>query len=701
MTRLITIFDKDLNQRVFRLFEENEVEEKVDTNLTISASSASIDVGNNVELTGVLTDENSVPLGGMSIRILKNNVLVDTVTTNSSGVYSKIITGLDIGTYHFHASYAGNDVYDNALSETIDVSVVGHTYAVTITADKQSILTTESVTVTGTVTRDGTGYSGQTVRLFDDGTLIDTLTTDSNGEYTKTVSNLTQGAHRFYSQFDVYESSTILVEVVEHNYSINITADNPIIQSGDTSIITATLLDGSDPMVGETLSYSLTNKGTVVGSGSASTNNDGEISITYVGAGLGDIDVEVTYSTLLQKTYELEDCMKYYPLVDNSDESAFTIPTGTTVSYSDEGMRLSANAYKQIKLTEKLTSDCSVEFTVVDYSTSSYSYPPVIVYAYTNGETTPNQQIFISNDSSSMLILGNTINHVPVKGGKYKIEYTSSNIRVYENNTLLASASNSVGLPTRFEWHTGPNRWAVYKDLKIKALPEKEPDNLTLSSATPIIQKDDTATINATLTHNDVAVSGKTLNYSITHDNNGVLNILDSGSVVTDTNGEASITYTGTGIGDVTFEVTYDTLLQETYELIDAIYYDTATSDQSSNYYYTPIGGVSFSYQNNWYVLTLGTSANYVQLNGLTDNVKGKTINFEVELELNGASTRLEVYADSTRIGYSPYSTSNGVLSISDLAIPSDATNVYFRIVRRYTDDGDSIKFKNFKLYQI
>ncbi|MCR5027196.1 MAG: hypothetical protein K6A34_07130 [Methanobrevibacter sp.] len=140
--------------------------------------------------------------------------------------------------------------------------------------------------------------------------------------------------------------------------------------------------------------------------------------------------------------------------------------------------------------------------------------------------------------------------------------------------------------------------------------------------------------------------------------------------------------------------------LQETYELIDAIFYDATSSDNSSNYYYNPNGGVSFSYQNNWYVLNLGTSANYVQLNGLTDNVKAKTINFEVELELNGASTRLEVYASDTRIGYSAYSTTNGVLSISDLAIPSDATNVFFRVVRRYTDDGNSIKLKKWRVYE-
>ena len=44
-------------------------------------------------------------------------------------------------------------------------------------------------------------------------------------------------------------------------------------------------------------------------------------------------------------------------------------------------------------------------------------------------------------------------------------------MEVYENDTLLGSAVNSVGLPTRFEWHMGANgRYAIYKDLKVKPL---------------------------------------------------------------------------------------------------------------------------------------------------------------------------------------------------------------------------------------
>lgn len=163
--------------------------------------------------------------------------------------------------------------------------------------------------------------------------------------------------------------------------------------------------------------------------------------------------------------------MKYYSLTDNTHESAFTIPSDVVSSYSSDGWNMSATNYSMVRLTDKLTNDCTVEFTIVDYNKLP-NYDSVLVYQYSNGETIPNQEIITSGDRDNFpLILGQRMNHNLIRGAKYKIEYTSSTIKVYENNILLASASNTVGFPTRFEWHIGANnRYAVYKDLKVKAL---------------------------------------------------------------------------------------------------------------------------------------------------------------------------------------------------------------------------------------
>lgn len=172
---------------------------------------------------------------------------------------------------------------------------------------------------------------------------------------------------------------------------------------------------------------------------------------------------------LLTKTYAIEDCLVYDSLTSASGK--WTIPSGVTSTYSSDGWKVTASSYKQVKLTDKLTSDCSVEFTLVDYSTPSGTNSSVIIFAYTNGETTPNQGILSNPTSSTISVLETTLNRSLIKGAVYRIEYTSSTLKVYENNVLLGQASNTVGLPTRFEFHEGSGgRYAVYKDLKLKPL---------------------------------------------------------------------------------------------------------------------------------------------------------------------------------------------------------------------------------------
>ena len=175
-------------------------------------------------------------------------------------------------------------------------------------------------------------------------------------------------------------------------------------------------------------------------------------------------------SILVSETYSIEDCIFYDPCTSNAKASAWTIPSGVTSTYSSEGWNVSANAYKQIKLTEKLTSACSVEFTLTDFSNTSDM--AVIIFAYTNGETTPNKKILSGGTtlSSNRVVFNSSIGHEIVKNVPYRIEYGSSTMKVYEDGTQIGSATNNIGFPTRFEFHTGSNRWAIYKDIKVKPL---------------------------------------------------------------------------------------------------------------------------------------------------------------------------------------------------------------------------------------
>lgn len=259
---------------------------------------------------------------------------------------------------------------------------------------------------------------------------------------------------------------------------ISLTGDKSILSAADSEYVTlsAQLMDGqsSAAVSGETVSFKVykASDDTLIDTLTDDTDSTGLATVSYYGQGTGDLYIKSSVDSIISSEIYVEDCIDYQPLTSNATASRWTIPSGVTSSYSSDGWNISANAYKQVKLTDKLTSDCSVEFTLSNCSANS-SGPSVIIFAYTNGETTPNINILTGGTSktSDRAVFNTQLDHDLIIGAKYRIEYTSSTIKVYEDNVLLGSASNTIGLPTRFEIHQGANsRYAIYKDIKVKPL---------------------------------------------------------------------------------------------------------------------------------------------------------------------------------------------------------------------------------------
>lgn len=157
-------------------------------------------------------------------------------------------------------------------------------------------------------------------------------------------------------------------------------------------------------------------------------------------------------------------------MTDNSKQSRWTIPsTVSTNEYSTNGWKFgNASGYSRIKHNTSLTSLFSAEFTVTAFGNST-SNPAPVVYFYTGGTSTPNAGFaFYSNriDYSSSTV----INRSGVTGAVYKMEFSTSTVKLYENGTLIYTGSHSVSLPTVFEFHTGSSRYCVVKDFKLKPL---------------------------------------------------------------------------------------------------------------------------------------------------------------------------------------------------------------------------------------
>ena len=93
----------------------------------------------------------------------------------------------------------------------------------------------------------------------------------------------------------------------ERGLNLELTSDKPIIQSTETSTITATLTHEETPLTSKTLNYQIKHGSTIIDTGTDTTDNNGQISFSYTGTGIGKADVIISYGNLLQETYIIVD----------------------------------------------------------------------------------------------------------------------------------------------------------------------------------------------------------------------------------------------------------------------------------------------------------------------------------------------------------------------------------------------------------
>lgn len=309
-----------------------------------------LDVIDEVTVYCILHDEYLNTVGNVNVDVYIDDELSSSVLSDSNGVC------------RFKVDQPCTVKFVYGELESNDVVVRSHDYSLSISVDKESLSTDESVTVTGVLMVDGEVYADQSIDLYDGVSLVDTLTTDSNGEYTKTFTGLSAGTYVFRAVHTNVQSST--VRVVVHDYSLTVTGDS-IIQSGDVDSIIVTLKDNGVVVSGETLSYQIKHGSTTIDTGTDTTDNNGQISITYTGTGIGDVDVIVSYSNI-QETYELLDCYCYDGGVTGNKSTAWTASSNISISTDDTGTLLSASSNQTYISSKLLTGDFEATFTATN-----------------------------------------------------------------------------------------------------------------------------------------------------------------------------------------------------------------------------------------------------------------------------------------------------------------------------------------------
>lgn len=187
-----------------RLYCDNEYHPTSYT-VSLNVSSSSVSVGGSVTLSATVLDDQETAVEGATVTFKVGGSLIDTATTNSSGVATLSYTCSVAGSLSFTASCNGA----NSSSQSVTVNKLSTSTALTSTGSSVTVGT--SVTFTATVTSGGSGVNGLTVTFKDGTSTIGTGTTNSSGVSTYTTDSLTEGTHSItavVTETSTYSTST-------------------------------------------------------------------------------------------------------------------------------------------------------------------------------------------------------------------------------------------------------------------------------------------------------------------------------------------------------------------------------------------------------------------------------------------------------------------------------------------------------------
>lgn len=210
------------------------------------------------------------------------------------------------------------------------------------------------------------------------------LTTNENGEFTGTVTGLTTGQKVITATFegdDEYNRSTTNkhITILEPTIELSLTSPTEIIETGNTTTITATLTKNGLPFVNQEIGYQIKHGSTMIDADSDFTNNSGQITISYTGTGVGDVDIIVTFSAAVQETFTVQDCIVYRETL-STNITDLTLPAKYKLEFD---MPSTSNSTYAI-----IGTDTTHRILVGQMSNSNPSLNGVWVY---DGSSTPTQ----------------------------------------------------------------------------------------------------------------------------------------------------------------------------------------------------------------------------------------------------------------------------------------------------------------------
>lgn len=313
---------------------------KINTNLVIDVPLVLV-YTDDFNITGTLKTSSNTAINNATVKLKVGSTVVDTKTTNSSGVVSFTQTPVHMGTHTFQLVYDGDNTYLNAESSAVTREIGKETSVLTLTSplNNSSYYTDETISVTGTLlSNDSEAISGKTIVVYDGNTSIKTLTTDSNGAFSGSLTGLSAASHTLKFKFvedSYYTGSEVSrsVTVQEHSYVLSASASSTSITEGQSITVSGSLLKDGVAYGSQTVTLHIQPSVGGPSTQTATTGNDGSYSFTVSNLVTGDSPYTI-FATALDGAAETEDIVVTVSL---QPTPASLVVTGTKniLSYAD------------------------------------------------------------------------------------------------------------------------------------------------------------------------------------------------------------------------------------------------------------------------------------------------------------------------------------------------------------------------------
>ena len=647
-------------------------------------------------ISGNLTaSDGSTGISGEEVLLKVDGNVMASATTSNNGEYSFTQTPVSSGNHTFQVVYAGSNSYGSSESSTVTRTVGKETTIITATVDQTKYDVGDTITVTATLTDDdGNAITGLSRKVIIYGYYPDNLnsgvakgymTPTNDGQYTFsfTYVNATQSGVRVSVAFNgdsnyTSSSSSIIDLNIVTPTVISATATNPVLTTGDSSTVTATVIDqDGDAIKNRAVSYTVLHGSTTLDSGSATTNNNGEITLpTYTGTSLGKIDYVLTCGSL-SSTYSIYDVLKYDMGTEANPNDSFWASVSNIArgeEYSSIGSSSVMTAYSEI------SGDIIIE---CDLKTDTFGGGTVI-------RIQQDSNVLSDLTRQTLSMNQNEWTHIKMIISDNKLTVNGTDI-----SNVDITGFNRMYLRANANYHIYFKNFKIYSPF-VNPLPT----NIVMTGSTDTVTTNETTTITAKVKNSE----GYNINgMSVKFYENNVL-----ADTVTTSGGKAEYTYTGSGTGLINIKAECESI-EQTYTVYDALKYDIATQSSPNNSFWASTSNIARYEGYSTIGSSESTSSVYSSITGdicIECDVRTDTFTTGTVIRIQEGSTLL---SDLTRsvLGLNQNEWKHIKLQIEDNKLSVDGTSVsdvditgYNRFYFR-SNSGYNIDFKNIKVYSI